>query len=90
MFRDESVTKSRLVRSNFACFSPRHRLVSFVALRVVGDVVAAQIDGRSDIWAIGVCVFQLLTGDVPFRAPPGQHRRNIIGEVLYNATAAVR
>ena len=53
-------------------------------------IVAAQIDGRSDIWAIGVCVFQLLTGDVPFRAPPGQHRRNIIGEVLYNATAAVR
>ena len=62
----------------------------FVALRVVGDVVAAQIDGRSDIWAIGVCVFQLLTGEVPFRAPRGQHRRNIIGEVLYNTTAAVR
>ena len=79
MFRDESVTKSRLVR-----------LVSFVAVFVaLRVVVAAQIDGRSDIWAIGVCVFQLLTGDVPFRAPPGQHRRNIIGEVLYNATAAV-
>ena len=46
--------------------------------------VEKDIDGRSDIWAMGVCIFQLLTGVVPFPAPPGQPRRNIQGAVLYD------
>ena len=34
--------------------------------------VEKDIDGRSDIWAMGVCLFQLLTGALPFPPPPGQ------------------
>ena len=46
--------------------------------------VEKDIDGRSDIWAMGVCLFQLLTGLLPFQQPPGQPRRNIQGAVLYD------
>jgi hypothetical protein len=84
--------------------------------------VEKDIDGRSDIWAmgmclislihqnnrqsveitpgfchfnrklkgclmlaIGVCLFQLLTGTLPFLAPPGQPRRNIQGKSTSNS-----
>ena len=35
---------------------------------------------------MGVCLFQLLTGVVPFPAPPDQPRRNIQGAVLWDKT----
>ena len=33
---------------------------------------------------MGVCLFQLLTGALPFPPPPGQPRRNIQGAVLWD------
>jgi hypothetical protein len=33
---------------------------------------------------MGVCLFQLLTQDLPYRAPKGQPRRNIAGQVYYD------
>jgi serine/threonine protein kinase len=46
--------------------------------------IELDIDARSDIWAMGVCLFQLLTQDLPYRAPKGQPRRNIAGQVYYD------
>jgi len=50
--------------------------------------IEKDIDFRSDIWAVGATLFQLLSGKPPYEAPPGQPRRNIIGQVLYDKRLA--
>ena len=40
------------------------------------------MDEQSDIWAVGVCLFYLLTGVLPFPCKAGEARRMIMGQVL--------
>ena len=50
--------------------------------------VEADIDHRCDIFAMGVCLFQLLSGQFPWKLKPGEPRRNLIGKVLYSSREA--
>lgn len=47
-------TKVGIVKGKFAYMSPE-------------QAMAKELDGRSDIWALGVVFYQLLTGELPFR-----------------------
>ncbi|MEM6533210.1 MAG: serine/threonine-protein kinase [Myxococcota bacterium] len=49
-----SQTKVGIVKGKFAYMSPE-------------QAMAKPLDGRSDVWALGVCFYQLLTGELPFR-----------------------
>ncbi len=41
---------------------------------------ARSVDARSDVWALGVVLYELLTGDVPFR---GDTMPQVVGAVLH-------
>ncbi|MEO1170911.1 MAG: serine/threonine-protein kinase [Myxococcota bacterium] len=49
-----SQTKVGIVKGKFAYMSPE-------------QAMAKPLDGRSDVWALGVVFYQLLTGELPFR-----------------------
>jgi serine/threonine protein kinase len=41
---------------------------------------AADIDGRSDVWSFGICLFELLTAGLPF---PGETPYAMVGHILH-------
>lgn len=49
--------------------------------------IEKDVDHRCDIFAMGVCLFQLLTGELPYPLARGEPRRNLIGKVLFSKQA---
>lgn len=47
-------------------FTPKY--MSPERVRALKDKVAAEVDGRSDVYALGVVLFEALTGQAPFQA----------------------
>jgi len=72
---DHSMTKTAAVMGSPLYMSPEQMTAS------------RQVDARTDIWAIGVVLYELLTGRVPFSA---ETLPEICGLILTAAPAAVR
>jgi serine/threonine-protein kinase len=72
---DHSMTKTSAVMGSPLYMSPEQMTAS------------RQVDARTDIWAIGVVLYELLTGRVPFSA---ETLPEICGLILTAAPAAVR
>jgi serine/threonine-protein kinase len=45
------------------------------------------VDARTDIWALGVVLFEMLTGQLPFS---GQHEASLLHAILNDAPKAIR
>jgi serine/threonine-protein kinase len=72
---DHSMTKTSAVMGSPLYMSPEQMTAS------------RQVDMRTDIWAIGVVLYELLTGRVPFNA---ETLPEICGLILTTAPAAIR
>jgi serine/threonine protein kinase len=65
--RDVSMTRSHMALGTIGYASPE-------------QVRGARVDARTDLWAIGVMFYEMLTGSLPFR---GEHELSIIHGILH-------
>ena len=75
---DSSTTPSRVVLTDFgiAKISDAHTKITNTGMLGTFDYIApeqiqasAEVDGRADIYALGVMTYQMLTGRLPFERP---------------------
>jgi serine/threonine protein kinase len=69
--RDISLTRSHMTLGTLGYVAPE-------------QIRNAQVDARTDLWAIGVMIHEMLTGNPPFR---GEHEMSIIHAILHDEPA---
>ncbi len=69
--RDTSMTKSNVTLGTIAYAAPE-------------QIRNGAVDARTDLWAIGVMLYELLTGTLPFR---GEHEISILHAILHEDPA---
>jgi serine/threonine protein kinase/Tfp pilus assembly protein PilF len=67
IFRESTPAEARaMLGGTLPYMSPEH----LDAFNPIGTTSAKEIDGRSDIYAIGLILFEMITGAPPFEEPP--------------------
>jgi serine/threonine protein kinase/Tfp pilus assembly protein PilF len=67
IFRESTPAEARaMLGGTLPYMSPEH----LDAFNPIGTTSAKEIDGRSDIYAIGLILFEMITGSPPFEEPP--------------------
>ncbi len=66
---DFGVAKSLLTTTGNGVATAEGSMVGSPAYMAPEQIEARPVDGRTDVWALGVCLYQLVSGAFPFAAP---------------------